>query len=110
MSADRYIDLLEPEIAGLCAGSIQEAAKLSQAVSLRRIADALERPDPPEALRKLLSSGRPPWQECVGKARTLEVFLDTVARRGGTAIVDIEPRPDGSESTHAVATWEKSDV
>jgi precorrin-6B methylase 2 len=131
----KWKELIEPEVAAAQPGLTDHtAANVSQAISLKRIADYLEGQGrlaarcqelqdiaSREIERRRAAEALLTGQE-VGVVSVDRIWVDgaeqhtsvgemaaQAAKHGGAMILDVDTRPDGTQHAHAVATWEDAD-
>jgi hypothetical protein len=128
----KWKELIEPEVAAAQPGLTDHtAANVSQAISLKRIADYLEGQGRLAArcqeLQDIASreiERRREAEAAMARAPVrplgaIDVDLEQhtsvgemaaqAAKHGGAMILDVDTRPDGTQHAHAVATWEDAD-
>ena len=101
MTGKTMQELLEPELRGLPVAGVQDFVALSIAISLRRIADAMERPR-----RKLAAAAGLIDDGTAQPHHSVADMAHECAAHHGVMILDVDREADGREYTHAIATWE----
>jgi hypothetical protein len=85
----KLFDMIEPEARNHVTGSGWDALLVSIAISTKRIADFLDsRAEPVDHV---------------------QAMADAASLTQGTMILDVLTLPDGTQHSHAVATWEDAD-